>query len=367
MIKELSNEKNKKQSLFLKWLITSVLFYGVITSLLLYFFYWRATKTSLHANLLEQAEMLIQSYSPRISSARDKKDDISMMDHLSSIAKNPSVSHIKVVSEDGIILYHNNVHLWGKPDDSVGIKNILSSTITLIQEIPEGYEYSKPLMATVGEKIGHIILRVRTEGIDNELESKKRQMMYVILALLLVYILFNFFMYKTFVRTPLRSITNMLNAFLLGKLEDRIKPDKINDYTETALLVNKILDKIKSSQKESRQSIVPQASAGVIVKIVSSIATSGAIVLNNEDNVVFINEEARKILKTSYTHLSRKKHILDVTTNETIINTFKDAVKNLGIVLTANIEGLNLKTTVVAIDDENKNHIATVILLAAGE
>lgn len=363
MRKEKSDNKIKKQSLFLNWLMSCLLFYGTITIGIFYLFHWKPYKEFLHTDLLNQAKLTIQNYSPLISSALQKKDDISLMNYLDSIKKNPQVSHIKVISPEGIILCHNNVQLWNKHDTSNETKNILVSTITLIQKNVEGYNYSELIFDSTGNKIGYISIGLLTEKINNELDSKKRQILFIVLTLLFIYMLFNFFLYKRFIKSPLQNITNVLNSFLLGKSTDKIKIDKINDYTEISLAVNKILDKLHKREKESVAAETSQITLQNVIKIVRSVAQDGVIILNNEDNVTFSDMKASELLKVEYPLPPTKRHILDITTNETIINTLKEAIKNLGSVLTVIVKELNLKATIVAIDNDDKNHIATIISL----
>lgn len=351
-----------KQKLLIKWLVViSVIQLVVICTISLLFL--SQQKSLLKQSLINKLKLTSKFYTPFVKRSLKSRDDLAIMSYLESITNNPEFLYARVLDNKGKIVAHNRINEWGRiANDSITQKIIISKEPILhaIQE-PEGYVYSVPISKEKPKRL-YFSVGISLEKTNIKFnETKNKTLKYVIIVFIFGAIISLWFFYKIVI-SPLNQLYSITESVILGKPGEKVVFNRKDEIGSLAGLINKIIDKtlqqgvVSQPETDSQQ----KETLKTIIKNLCQYIKDGIIVTDSDNNIIYINENGKKVLNVQDGDIEGK-HIIDVIKTTEILDLLKESNNNLNKTIEKHLPIINASIKIVTIGNPANQPMATLI------
>jgi len=349
---------------------TASIFGGFVFVLLIILFpymYLAETKI-IKSAFREQGRFLAQTYSPILIRALEINDDLTLINKVMAIFEQPDVIYAMVLNPDGSVRAHNKPTEFGKIyEDNHSRAAADAETLTIFtfhyrdNKKLKVYEFVAPLMSK-GQKSGTLRFAVVSK-IVKEKTGKRFEFYLMAFMLILVTSVIGAYFYGLSLSAPLiqanESLEDMKKEGGFPELIEIPRKDEIG------LVINsiyKIAQKMKEKNKDQLEELeLHRKRFRKYIEAVGSALPVGAIFMDSNNKIMFINETAAEIIFADVSN-SVGKHILEVSKNTEFAQMFKQALKQPNEILKCKFKNSPRDVSIVSILGPEKMPIGMAII-----
>ena len=350
---------------------TATIFGGFIIAviLILFSYLYLTERKTLQNSLVDRGKFLSMIFSPISIRALDLGDDISLINNIQALTEEQDVIHAMILNPQGTVIAHNKPTELGKVyDDNVSKRAVSVEAMTVIK-YPYGetsrllvYEFVSPLISK-GQKIGvlrfAIISRMVKEALDRRLEFFS--IIFIILVILSVIIAY---FYGLSLSSPLvlarENLEDVEKETAVLEIKDVERKDEIGQVLNSVYkIAAKMLDKRSAHAAELK---LYQLKFKTYVESLGPIFPSGAILMDSNNSILYINDQAAKAIFTE-TSEAIGKHILEIARNTEFASLFKQALKEPNRIFTQDIKNVDKKVSIISILGPDKMPLGTIVVV----
>lgn len=314
-----------KTSVFLKTSVVLSLILGSIILFVVGFLYLPGQRSLLQKGLFERTELTANFYEPLLVKAYLSHDDLTLMNLLNEIVKDPTYFYARLIDPQAKVLAHNKITEWGKQLTGNLSKNIVISEKPLwqVRSSPDGYDYSRPLFDQSGTKIGYLSLGVSLERVKLLEDEIRTQAIYWVIGLWILGTVFLIGLVNVFVRQPLHRLHLILESALLGRSGEKIDIHRHDEFGALARVANDLLQKVNKQTEATAEKISEiKQNTQFLIQALSLTNPLALIVTDADNNIIYLNSNAASMFGVKAENMIGH-HLLELIKTTEIISAIK--------------------------------------------